>query len=170
VTRGAASRATGRPARYRPADPQALIAQLATRQGEALDRLSRDLRDAARTSDPVTREIAGGRAVANLVMQLVARAERKVDGILAGELWRPTLPAWRRAGERARVHLRITGELPTDPPSWVSAAPPSADLTLLIIDDAQMIVTAGQGDGVAGLWSSHPLIVTLAARALATYT
>src|SRR6266508_2482682 len=47
VTRGAASRASGRPARYRPTDPQALIAHLASLQGEALDRLARALRDAA---------------------------------------------------------------------------------------------------------------------------
>src|SRR6266536_6376790 len=46
VTRGAASRTPppGRPARYRPTDPQALIAQLAMDQGAALDRLGRDLR------------------------------------------------------------------------------------------------------------------------------
>jgi hypothetical protein len=165
---GAASRATGRPVRYRPADPENLIAQLATRQGEALDRLSRDLRDAARTSDPTTREISGSRAVANLVMQLVARAEHRVDGVLAGGLWRPTLPAWRRAGERAQIQLRITGELPADPPSWMSAAAEATAWTLLVIDEAQMVVTTGEGEAIAGLWSSHPLIVGLAMRAVAT--
>ena len=170
VTRGAANRATGKPARYRPTDPQALIAQLAARQGEELDRLSRHLRDAARTSEPLTKEIAGSRAVANLVMQLVARAATQVDGILAGELWRPTLPAWRRAGERAQVRLRIAGELPADAPSWVSAAPAGLDLTLLVIDDSQLVMTTGSGDAIAGLWTSHPLIVALATRALPTYT
>src|SRR5881409_3603910 len=50
VTRGAATRTPraegGRPARYRPTDPGALLAHLATLQGEALDRLARALRDA----------------------------------------------------------------------------------------------------------------------------
>src|SRR5437879_483947 len=46
VSRGAAQRAAGRPARYRPADPGALLARLAAEQGEALDRLSRALQDA----------------------------------------------------------------------------------------------------------------------------
>src|ERR1700757_4861050 len=105
VARDAATRTprAERPARYRPTDPQTLLAHLATLQGEALDRLGRDLSGRSRSSDPVTREVAGSRAVANLLMQLVARAERSVQGVMALELWRPTLPAWRRAGERATL-------------------------------------------------------------------
>ena len=116
VSRGATTRTPPpqRPARYRPTDPQALIAQLATLQGEALDRLGRALRDFSRPGEPVTREVAGSRAVANLVMQLVARAERSVTGIMALELWRPTLPAWRRAAERARMSVRVRGGMPPD--------------------------------------------------------
>src|SRR3989449_11649250 len=45
VSRTAALRLPGRPARYRATDPAALIAQLAAEQGEALDRLSRSLRE-----------------------------------------------------------------------------------------------------------------------------
>src|ERR671930_2473426 len=57
VTRGAATRTPRleRPARYRPADPHALLAHLAALQGEALDRLGRALRDFARPAEPVTR-------------------------------------------------------------------------------------------------------------------
>lgn len=170
VTRRAATRNPGRPTRYRPVDPQTLIAQLATLQGEALDRLSRELKNASRPGDPVTRELAGSRAVANLILQLVARAERRVQGIMAAELWRPTLPAWRRAGERAQVDLRIGGggELPSDAPAWVRPAPADAppQATILIVDDTQLLVTAGEGDHIAGLWSSHPLLAMLATRAL----
>lgn len=173
VTRGAATRTppSVRPARYRPIDPQALLAQLAALQGEALDRLGRELKGMARPGDPVTREVAGSRAVANLVMQLVARAERRVEGIVALELWRPTLPAWRRAGERAVMSVGVRGELPPDAPSWLTAAasdaPPSA-ATVLVIDESQLIVTSGEGEAIAGLWTSHPLIVMLARRALQT--
>src|SRR5258708_13379844 len=49
VTRGAASRVPppppARPARYRPTDPQALLAHLATLQAEPLARLPRPLPD-----------------------------------------------------------------------------------------------------------------------------
>jgi sugar-specific transcriptional regulator TrmB len=171
VTRGAATRTPppARPARFRPTDPQALIAQLALAQGEALDRLGRDLRGLSRPSDPVTREVSGGRAVANLAQQLLARAERRVEGIMAIELWRPTLPAWRRAGERAQIKLLIRGGLPPDPPSWIAAAAEDApDATILVIDEAQLVIMSGEGEAIAGLWTSHPLIVMLARRALQT--
>lgn len=171
VTRGAATRTAPsvRPARYRPIDPQALLAQLATLQGEALDRLGRELKGLARPGDPVTREVGGVRAVANLVMQLVARAERRVEGIVGLELWRPTLPAWRRAAERADMSVRMRGALPPDAPAWLTAAEHDApSATVLVVDESQLIVTSGEGESIAGLWTSHPLIVMLARRALQT--
>lgn len=171
VTRGAATRTalTVRPARYRPIDPHALMAHLAALQGEALDRLARELRGLARPGDPVTREVSGSRAVANLVLQLVARAERRIEGIVAAELWRPTLPAWRRAGERAQMDVRVRGELPADAPAWLSSAASDAPAaTILVLDESQLVATSGEGEALAGLWTSHPLIVMLARRALQT--
>ena len=169
AARGAALRTPPpeRPARYRPTDPQTLLARLATLQGEALDRLERDLRGAARTSEPVTREVAGGRAVANLLMQLVARAQRSVQGVMALELWRPTLPAWRRAAERATLTVRMRGGMPADPPPWLEPAGTDApNATVLLIDDAQLLLISGDGEGLSGLWSSHPLILLIAQRAM----
>jgi sugar-specific transcriptional regulator TrmB len=171
VSQGAATRTPppARPARYRPIDPQALLALLATRQGEALDRLGREVRDLSRPGDPVTREVAGSRALANLVTQLVARAERSVEGVMALELWRPTLPAWRRAAERATLKVRARGGVPPDAPSWLELAPADApDATVLLIDDTQLVMTSGEGETIAGLWTSHPLILLLARRALQT--
>src|SRR5439155_8542552 len=104
VTRGAASRAPGRPVRYRPTDPQALLARLAAQQGEALERLSHALRDATRPGEPDTRAVEGSRALANLILQVVARAEQRGMGVVAADLLRATLPAWRRA-EIGRAHV-----------------------------------------------------------------
>ncbi|HET9387850.1 MAG TPA: helix-turn-helix domain-containing protein [Gemmatimonadales bacterium] len=171
VTRGAATRTppTVRPARYRPIDPHALLAQLAALQGEALDRLGRELKGLGRPGDPVTREVGGARSVANLVMQLVARAERRVEGVVAPELWRPTLPAWRRAAERADMRVRMRGDLPPEPPAWLAGAGADAPhATIVVVDETQLIVTSGEGEAIAGLWTSHPLIVMLARRALQT--
>jgi sugar-specific transcriptional regulator TrmB len=171
VTRGAATRTPPpeRPARYRPTDPQTLLAHLATLQGEALDRLGRELRGASQLSESVTREVAGQRAVANLVMQLVARAERSVQGVMALELWRPTLPAWRRASERATLSVRMRGGMPTDPPPWLEPAGTDApNATVLLIDDTQLLLVSGEGDGLSGLWSSHPLILLVAQRVMPT--
>src|SRR5439155_1207136 len=109
--RPAAIRLPGRPARYRAVEPRALVAQLAAEQGQALDRLSQALRDSSEPVEPESRAAAGARAAANLVMQLVARAEQRVEGVLAAELLRPSLPAWRRARERATLELRVAGEV-----------------------------------------------------------
>lgn len=165
VRRGAAARSSGRPARYRPVDPPALVALLAGEQGEALDRLASSLRHATATSEPVINEIRGARAVANVVLQIVARAEREARGVLAAELWRPTLPAWRRAATRATVDLQIAGD--TDDTAGLArgVVPPDTP-TLLLVDGSQSLVAVGTGDGLNGLWSSHPLFATLAGAAL----
>src|ERR1700688_3464869 len=69
VARGAATKSPGRPARYRPSDPQALVARLASLQGEALDRLSRSLEEATRSGEPDTRPVEGARAIGNVILQ-----------------------------------------------------------------------------------------------------
>lgn len=165
VSRGAATKTPGRPIRFRPLDPQALLAHLAAGQGEALDRLSRSLTAAAHPAEPATREIAGARAVANLVLQLVARAERRVEGVLAADLWRPTLPGWRRAAARAEIDLAIAGDPGDTQGLTVRSAPPDAP-TVLVVDDAQVVLAAGAGDGVAAVWSSHPLVVGVTKQSL----
>jgi hypothetical protein len=37
-----------------------------------------------------------------------------------------------------------------------------------VTDESQLVLTSGEGDAIAGLWTSHPLIVMLARRALQT--
>src|SRR2546428_609369 len=73
VSRGAAVRMPGRPTRYRPADPQALLAQITAAHGEALDRLSRALADAASPGD-------GLAAVWTSHPAIVALARRALGG------------------------------------------------------------------------------------------
>jgi len=162
VRRTAALRLAGRPARYRATDPAALIAQLAGQQGEALDRLSRSLRDASGPSEPETRSATGGRAVANLIMQVVARTEGRAEGVLSAELLRPTLPAWRRAKERAALELRVAGDVPPEAGPILSGTVPGDLPTVLLIDDVQTVVVAGSGETTAGMWSSHPAVAALA--------
>src|SRR5216117_120103 len=162
VGRTAALRLPGRPARYRAKDPAALIAQLAAQQGEALDRLSRSLRDAAGPSEPETRSVTGERAVANLIMQVVARAGRRAEGVLSAELLRPTLPAWRCAKERAVLELRGAGDVPGEASAILSGTVTGDSPTVLLIDEVQVVIVAGSGETTAGVWSSHPAIAALA--------
>lgn len=166
VGRTAASRLPGRPARYRAADPRALIAQLAAQQGEALDRLSAELSTATAAVEPETRSVVGARAASNLILQLVARAEQRAEGVLAGELLRPTLPAWRRAKDRAVVELRVAGEIPVEGQALVIASVAPDAPTTLLIDSSQAVIVTGSGELARGLWSSHPAIIALVQAAL----
>lgn len=166
VGREAATRQPGRPARYRPADPHALLAQVAAQQGEALDRLARTLQDAAHPVEPETRSVAGARALANLILQLVARAERRVEGVIAADLLRNTLPAWRRAASRAELRLQVAGSAPPEAAPLIAGAVAPDSPTILVIDDAQTVAATGTGDAVAGLWSSHPVVGAVARAAL----
>lgn len=166
VGRTAASRLPGRPARYRAADPRALIAQLAAQQGEALDRLSAELGTTTAVVEPETRSVVGARAASNLILQVVARADQRAEGVLAAELLRPTLPAWRRAKDRAVVELRVAGEVPVEARALVTGSVAPDAPTTLLIDNAQAVVVTGSGELATGLWSSHPAIIALVQAAL----
>ena len=167
VQRNAATRLPGRPVRYRPADPRSLLVDLGQRQAEALDRLERSLRHAAAESTPTVQEVAGDRALGTVIQQLVARAERRATGVIAPELWRQVVPAFRRAAARATLDVRVAGDAPDTTGLATAGAPPDSP-TILVVDDAMVMAARPEGGGaeVAGLWSSHPLLVELARRAL----
>jgi len=165
VQEGAAARADGPPVRYRPTDPDGLLARLSVRQGEALDRLARSLEGLARVAEPATHEVTGARAMANVVTQVVARAERSVRGVIAASLWRPTLPAWRRAANRATLDVRTAGDAP-DSEGLASGTVAADTPTVLVADESRAVLAQLADTDFRGLWSAHPLIVRIAGAAL----
>ena len=169
VGRQAAVLLPGKPARFRPVDPQTLVTQLAAVQAVALERLERSLRDTQGDPAEAVHEVTGARPLANVVMQLVARAERSVEGVIDGELFRATGPAWRRAVGRATVGVRSAAAL-DDSGGVLSGTAPADAGTVLVLDGAVTVVAAGAGDIARGIWSDHPLMVSLARRALAGLT
>jgi sugar-specific transcriptional regulator TrmB len=168
VGRRAASLLPGRPARYRPADPQTLITQLAAEQAAALERLERSLNDTTGERAEAVHEVSGARALANVVIQLVARAERSVEGVIDADLFRATAPAWRRAAARAAVAVRSAAA--DDSGSVLPGSAPADSGTLLVVDAAVCVFGDGAGEASRGIWSDHPLMVTLARRGLAGLT
>ena len=165
VARRAAVLLAGRPARYRPVDPQTLVTQLAAQQAVALERLERSLRETSAAPAEVVHEVAGARPLANVVMQLVARAERSVEGVIDGELFRATGPAWRRAAGRATLAVRSAAI--DESGGVLTGAAPADSGTLLVVDGVLAVVGNGTGDTARGIWGDHPLMVSLARRALA---
>jgi sugar-specific transcriptional regulator TrmB len=165
VTRGAATSSGGRPAQYRPADPSGLVARVAASQGQALDRLARALEGAAGSAEPTMHSAEGLRGTVNALQQLVARAERSVRGTVGAELWRPSLPAWRRAAARATLSIRIAGDT-GDAESLAQGSAPADAPTILVIDEARVFSASGAGDLMTAMWSAHPLLVQVGAAAV----
>ena len=161
LRRGAAQRGSGRPARYRAADPQSLLAQLAGEQGERLERLARAVAGLHRPVEPVTRVVDGVRAIGNVIQQLVARAAQGVEGVVAAELWAPTLPAWRHAARHAKVQVRISGDA-ADTEGLAAGHIAAGAPTTLVVDGQFTLAATGSGAAMTAMWSGHPLIVLLA--------
>lgn len=165
AARRAAVRVPGRPARYRPTDPPSLIAQLAAEHASALDALEQALRQAGGGPGPAVNEVAGARALAQVVLRLVARAERGVVGVVAAGLWRETLPAWRHAASRAALAIRTAG--PVDQGAGlVAGVVPEDHGTMLLVDDGMAVVGGGTGEAAGGLWGGHPALIAVVRRAL----
>ena len=166
VGRQAAALLPGKPARYRPVDPQTLVTQLAAGQAVALERLERSLRDTRGEPAEAVHEVTGARPLAHVVMQLVARAERSVEGVIDGDLFRATGPAWRRAAGRASIAVRSAAAADDGSGVLTGTAPPDSG-TVLVLDGAVTVVAIEAGGATRGIWSDHPLLVSLARRALA---
>jgi sugar-specific transcriptional regulator TrmB len=161
LRRGAAQRGGGRPARYRATDPQTLLVQLSSEQGERLEQLARAVAGLHKPAEPVTRSVEGSRAIGNVIQQLVARATERVEGVVAAELWQPTLPAWRHAARHAKLQVRIAGDT-ADPEGLAAGQVAAGGPTMLIVDDQFTLAATGSGPSMSGIWSGHPLVVLLA--------
>lgn len=161
LRRGAAQRGGGRPARYRATDPQTLLVQLSSEQGERLEHLARAVAGLHKQAEPVTRSVEGSRTIGNVIQQLVARAAQRVEGTVAAELWQPTLPAWRHAARHAKLQIRISGDA-ADPEGLAAGQVASGSPTMLIVDEQFTLAATGSGPTMTGIWSGHPLVVLLA--------
>ena len=161
LRRGAAQRGGERPARYRATDPQTLLVQLSSEQGERLEHLARAVAGLHKPAEPVTRSVEGSRAVGNVIQQLVARAARRVEGVVAAELWQPTLPAWRHAARHAKLQVLISGDA-ADPEGLSAGQVAAGGPTMLIIDDQFTLAATGSGPSMTGIWSGHALVALLA--------
>lgn len=169
VSKGAARAEDGRPRRYRPESPSTLLARLADRQGEALDRLSHAL-DALTVPDtPTLVELGSARGAVQLMGNEIARASVAVvlcappDGCLA------LAPHLRRAQSAgADVEVLTTAEVPLGGLSVTRIVPSDwpGEPVLLVVDDRAAVIGARHGDRFNGHFGSGPAFVAAARRAM----
>jgi sugar-specific transcriptional regulator TrmB len=152
VTKGAARVEVGRPKRYSPETPAALIARISNDHGIALERLSSDLDTVTVPATPTLVEIESGRAVLQLITHDVTRAARSVALLAPADAFPLLAPALRRPYS-------------TGLPMVLCATAP-VDLGFAVVDDRSALLAARQGSEVRGHWSTAPAFVAGARLAL----
>jgi len=170
VTKGAARVDGGRPKRYRPETPAALIARISTDHGQALERLSSDLDAVSVPATPTLVEIESGRAVLQLVTHDVARATVSVALLAPADAFPLLAPALRRPYS-AGIPLVLCATAPVDlgfaVVEVVSVSHPWPGTPIIsVVDDRSAILAARQGTDVRGHWSTAPAFVAGARLAL----
>jgi sugar-specific transcriptional regulator TrmB len=170
VAKGAARVDPGRPKRYRPEAPAALIARISTGHGLALERLSGELDAVAVPATPTLVEVESGRAILQLITHDVARATASVFLLVPGDAYPLLAPALRRPFS-AGVPLTLCATSPVDlgfieiqilanPDGW-----PGMPI-LSVVDDRSAIIASRSGSEVRGHWSTAPAFVASARLAL----
>ena len=171
VAKGAARVDGGRPKRYRPEAPAALIARISNDHGQALERLSLEL-DAVSVPETETLvELISGRALLQLITHDVARARKSVHLLAPPDAYPLLAPALRRPyAAGVPLHLSASGpaelgfatveQIAIDPALW-----PAMPI-ILVVDDRSAILASRDGAEVRGHWSTAPTFVAGARLAL----
>jgi sugar-specific transcriptional regulator TrmB len=170
VTKGAARVDGGRPRRYRPESPAALIARISTDHGMALERLSSKLQEISVPSTPTLVEVESSRAILHLITHDIARATISVSLLAPADAFPLLAPALRRplaAGvplvlcSTSAVDLGfVPVTVVTDGHRW-----PGMPI-IVVVDDRSAILAFREGHEVRGHWSTAPAFVAGARLAL----
>jgi sugar-specific transcriptional regulator TrmB len=173
VSKGAARSDGARPKRYAPEDTAAVLARIATSQGEALDRLTSELETLAAPGAPSVVEVDSPRAVLQLISRDAARATSSVALVAPPEAYPLLAPALRRpAGAGVPLRLLSTAPVSLDFATVTAVGGgvpwPGAPL-ISLVDDRTAVLAARQGNDVRGHWSTSPVLVGAARLALASF-
>lgn len=170
VSKGAARVDAGRPKRYRPETPAALIARISTDHGLALEQLSSELEAVSVPATPTLVEIESGRSVLQLITHDVARASVSVALLAPPDAFPLLAPALRRPYS-AGIPLVLCATSPVDlgfaVVEVVGGRQPWPGMPIIsLVDDRSAIMAAREGSEVRGHWSTAPAFVAGARLAL----
>jgi sugar-specific transcriptional regulator TrmB len=171
VATGAARGDGGRPRRYRPESPAALIARISNDHGQALERLSRELEQISVPETETLVELVSSRALLQLMTHDLARATKSVALLGPPDAYPLLAPALRRP-YAAGVPLRLAATGPVDL-GFVEVERVAADAqpwpgmpVIQVVDERSAILAARNGSEVRGHWSTAPAFVAGARLAL----
>ncbi len=164
VSKGAARMDGGRPRRYRPEAPAALIARISNDHAQALERLSRELDAASVPATETLVEVLSSRSLLQLITHDVARATESVALLAPPDAYPLLAPALRRPyAAGLPLTLAATGpvELGFVPVELIPAEAhrwPGMPI-VLVVDDRSAILASRSGNDVRGHWSTAATFV-----------
>lgn len=173
VQKGAARVEEGRPKRYRPEPPAALLARILERQGHALDEVSRTLDLISVPATPTLVELSSARGALQIASREAARAGEEIVLHAPPEAFPPLVPSLRKAAGGG-VTLSLSSTAPVELAFASVAVAPEGKAWpgqpfLLVVDGRSALLAARDGERVAGHWGTAPTLIaatTLVIRSL----
>lgn len=172
VQKGGARVEGGRPKRYRPEPPAALLARIASDHDQALERLTGQLEAAAVPPTPTLVEVTSSRGALQLIQHDVARASQSVLLVAPSEAYPLLAPTLRRpAGQGLHLRLYSAGETEL---GFARVLPLRSELEwpgtplISVVDDRAALIATRNGGDVTGHWGSAPAFVSAARLAALT--
>ncbi|HEX7024683.1 MAG TPA: helix-turn-helix domain-containing protein [Gemmatimonadales bacterium] len=170
VQKGVARSEEGRPKRYRPEPPAALLARILDRQGQALDLVSRSLDDISVPGTPTLVEISSARGALSIASREAARATEQVLLHAPPDAFPPLIPSLRKASATGVV-LSLSATAPVELPfATVMVADAGSRWPgqpfILVVDSRSALLAARDGERVQGHWGTAPTLVAAATLAI----
>ncbi len=180
VAKGAAVVTGHGPRRYRAVRPKDVLARIVGQECGKLDRLERQVSEAAPEGDTPVVRIEGTRALREVATRVIVRAGRSLICVAPAEFLEGLAPALRAraaggggggGGETAvwstdREPRGIAVSGVTSP--QVTTGTPSDPLALLVVDDSALLARLGANP--TGYWSSDPALVATVRAAVTGLT
>ncbi len=166
VSKGAARSGEGRPKRYRPEPPTAVLARIMDRYGASLDALSETLSQISVPASPTLVEVSTARGALQLISHEAARAQTSLGLVVPPDAYPVLTPSLRRAAaagvsltlmsvgevELAFAEVRVVeteGRWPGQP-------------VIMTVDGKSALMASRYGDLVEGHWGTAPTLVAAA--------
>lgn len=170
VQKGGARVEEGRPKRYRPEPPAALMARILDRQGHALDEISRSLEEISVPDTPTLIELTSARGALSIAAREAARAVERILLHASPDAYPPLIPSLRKAaGSGVTLSLSTTAALDlafaTVTVSPVRDEWPGQPF-LLVVDNRSALLAARDGERVLGHWGTAPTLVAATSLAI----
>lgn len=172
VQKGAARVEEGRPKRYRPEPPAALLARILDRQGHALDLVSRALDEISVPSTPTLIELSSARGALSIASREAARAAEQILLHAPPDAYPPLIPSLRKASGSG-VSLSLSATAPVELPfAAVTVVDDRVNWPgqpfLMVVDGKSALLAARDGERVQGHWGTAPTLVAATSLAIAS--